>query len=357
MKKRISIHDIAKQLNISATTVSFVLNGKAAEKRISPAQENKILAYVKEVGYQPNMVAKSLRTGKSKIIGMLVEDISDPFFSSIARIIEINIYKFGYKIFFSSTENETERAKALINIFKERQVDAYIIAPTPGLEAEIQGLLNDHSPVVLFDRFFPELQTHNIIVNNFDGAYQAVHHFIENGFKNIGLVTLVSDQTQMTDRLHGYKKAMEENGLKTFIIKIPYNLNETTIKQHIEKFIAGNREMDAILFATNYLAVAGIKAISELKLKIPANLAVIGFDDNTHFALFSPSITAIAQPVQEISEQVINKLMKLLEPSNTKTEPETNVLPVTLVVRESSVKQLPKTKVIRRQKEADDLSK
>lgn len=344
-KKRISIHDVARQLNISSTTVSFVLNGKAAEKRISPALEQKILAHVEEIGYQPNLVAKSLRTGKSKIIGMLVEDISDPFFSSIARTIEINAYKLGYRIFFSSTENETEKAKALLKIFRERQVDGYIIAPAPYLEQDIRQLLNDHCPVVLFDRFFPELETHNIIVDNYGGAHEAVAHFIANGFSNIGMVTLESGQSQMTDRLNGYLKAIEENRLKSYVQKIPYNQDDADIKKTIEAFIAANEEIDAILFATNYLAVAGVQAIADLNLLIPDNIGVIGFDDNTHFSLFRPSITAIAQPLQEMSEQVINRLMQLLEPGAVPIRPETIVLPVTLVVRESSIKPSLKPKL------------
>ena len=140
MKKKLSIHDIAKHLNVSAATVSLVLNGKAEENKIRPEVVEKIKAYVKEVGYRPNLVAKSLRTGKSRIIGMLVEGISDYFFASIARIVEAEAYKAGYKLFYSSTDGEPEKAKALIKAFRERQVDGYIIAPTPGIEEEIQEL-------------------------------------------------------------------------------------------------------------------------------------------------------------------------------------------------------------------------
>src|SRR5205823_12757554 len=123
--------------------------------------EKKILNHVKKIGYQPNLVAKSLRTGKTKIIGMLVEYISDPFFASIAGVVEEKAYKHGYKIFYSSTENETKKAKALIQILRDRQVDGYIIAPPPGIEEDIQLLKADGFPVVLFDRYFPKLETNN----------------------------------------------------------------------------------------------------------------------------------------------------------------------------------------------------
>jgi LacI family transcriptional regulator len=338
LNKKLTIHDIARELKISAATVSIVMNGRADEMRISQKLQEKVRAYLHESGFQPNMIAQSLRTGKTFTIGMLVEDISDPFFSSIARFIEMKAYKLGYKLFFSSTENDTDRAKSLIQIFRDRQVDGYIIAPAPGIEGDIQALLDDKCSVVLFDRYFPQLKTHNVIVDNLRGACDVVRHLIENGFCHIGFVTLESAQTQMADRLDGYKKAVEEKGMEAFIEMIPYNLDEYSIKAKVTAFIAANTQLDAILFATNYLAVAGIKAIHTLGFSIPADIAVAGFDDNTNFELFSPSITSVAQPVQDISEHLIGRLISLMA-GNTGRQmaPHTSVLPVEIIVRESSL--------------------
>jgi LacI family transcriptional regulator len=337
LKKKASIHDIARQLKVSATTVSFVLNGKAEEKRISSDLEKRIMKYVRETGYQPNHVAKSLRTGKSKIIGMLVEDISDPFFSSIARVIEGNAYKLGYKIFYSSTENDGEKTRALIKVLRERQVDGYIIAPPPGIEEEVKSLMNDNLPVILFDRYFLSLETTNVIVDNFGGSHAAIKHFLENGYKNIAFVTLDSSQTQMHDRLKGYIKAIAGNKLKQCVCKIPYAMKQDKIVEAIRLFLEKHPEIDAVLFGTNYLAVSGLEALHQLGLKIPSDVAVIGFDDNTHFSLFSPAITAVAQPVQEISETVIKKLIARLSGKEKLAEKGTIVLPVKLIVRESSL--------------------
>jgi LacI family transcriptional regulator len=338
MKKKTSIHDIAKQLNISATTISFVLNGKADEKRISEDVRKKVLDHVKLTGYQPNMVAKSLRTGKTNIIGMLVEDISDPFFASISRGIESIAYKHGYKIFFSSTENDTEKTKALIKVFRERQVDGYIIAPPPGIENEIKALMDDQVPVILFDRYLPTLTTSTVIIDNFSGSYQAVKHLEKNGFSNIGFITLESDQTQMNDRLQGYIKAVTEMNQKPYVRQLPYRLShDLAAETMVNKFIKQYPEVEAIVFATNYLAINGLKAIGDLGLRIPADIAVVGFDDNTHFNLFSPSITAVAQPIREISEEVVKQLLDALSNKEENKKRRTVVLPVNLVVRNSSV--------------------
>lgn len=337
MYKKISIHDIARQLNVSSATVSYVLNGKAQEKRISAEQEKRILAFARQAGYRPNMVAKSLRTGKSKTIGMLVEDIADPFFSSIAREVEKIASQLDYKIFYSSTENDTRITQALIKVFRDAQVDGYIIAPAPGIEEDVQALINDQLPVILFDRYFPGLSTVNVVVDNFNGAYQASRHLLDQGFRHIGLVTLDSTQVQMSDRLAGYAAAMGEEGLQPRVLKIPYRLPPEKIAGKIKLFIKQNKDMDGVLFATNYLAISGLDAINSLHKKIPVDIGIVGFDDNTHFSLFSPAVTAVAQPVQEISEQVMKMLMAGMADMAGTSRAATVVLPTRLVIRESSL--------------------
>ncbi len=350
LKKKVSIHDIARQLKVSATTVSFVLNGKAEEKKISTAMVEKVMQYVEKIGYRPNHIAQSLRTGKSKIIGMLVEDISDPFFSSIARIVEEKLYKLDYKIFHSSTNNRTGRAKELLQIFTERQVDGYIIAPTPDLEEDIQALLNDSKPVILFDRYFPDINTTNVVIDNMGGAYNAVQHLVENGFTNIAFITLNSEQIQMTDRLKGYTKAISKNKLTQYILGIDYNQEPEIMFNEIKAFLQNNKSVNAVLFATNYLAISGLLVIKELRLKVPENIGVVGFDDNSHFALFSPSVTAVAQPVKEISKQTVQQLLKALKGEDKNSKKETIVLATELIVRESSLpsEALKKSKSIKR---------
>jgi LacI family transcriptional regulator len=338
MNKKLSIHDIARQLKVSAATVSYVLNGKAEEKRISKALEKKIIDYADKQGYRPNMLAKSLRTGKSKVIAMLVEGIDDPFFSSISRIVEKGVSNLGYKIFFASTENDPRIARELIGAFRGAQVEGYIIAPPPGIEKTILSLMNEGIPVILFDRYYPKLKTLNVVVDNLGGAYQAVRHFMDAGYSHIGLVTLVSSQVQMVERLKGYKKALSEHARPSRVLKISFDLRREQRKMTsmIKEFIRKNPELDAILFATNYLAISGLEAINELKLSIPGDIAVIGFDDNTHFSLFKPAVTAVAQPVQRLSEEVVAQLMNSLnaQPANHKTR--TIRLPTELVVRQSS---------------------
>lgn len=181
--KRLSIKDIAKQGNVSITTVSFILNGKAKEKAISDAVINKVEKIINESGYKPNEVARSLRTGNTKIIGLIVEDISNPFFAGIARFIEGKAYKKGYRIIYSSTDNDTYKAKELIGVFRSRNVDAYIISPMPGISEDISNLLKDNKPVLFFDRNLPGLKPPFVGTNHIKESYQAVESFIKRGKK------------------------------------------------------------------------------------------------------------------------------------------------------------------------------
>ena len=313
MSKKLSINDIANELGVAKSTVSFILNGKAKEKRISDELTERVLKFVKEKGYQPNQLAKSLSTGKTKMICLMVEKISDYFFSHIAFHLEALAYKNGYKIIYCSTENNPEKTRQLINLLRARYVDGYIITPPAGIEPEIKGLINDNVPVVLFDRYLPEVPTDYVGLDNYKGTYDAIEYLVNTGAKKIALVTLVSGQTQMVERHSGYVAALKKHQLKPVLLKVSFeNDTETTIKQCIQ-FISDNPGIDAIVFATNYLALSGIKALNELKLRVPEDIAVIAFDDHDVFNIYNPSISAIAQPLDEMAKQLFKMLLDKLE--------------------------------------------
>lgn len=336
-KNKVAISDIARQLNISITTVSFILNGKAEEKRISNDLTKKVLKLVKEVGYVPSPLAKSLRTGKTNIIGLIVEDISNPFFANVARLIEENASKRGYRIFYCSSDSNTAKTRDLINLFRERQVDGYIITPAEGIEEDIRSLLKNESKVILFDRYLPDVDTNYVIVDNYGGAFDATNHLVQQGFKHIAIVTLQSEQTQMKDRLEGYKEAVSRNGIKPSVKKIKFNDNPEKIIQQIADFLVSKKQLDGVFFATNYLGISGLEAIRRLNLKIASDIGVVSFDDHDLFRLYSPSITVVAQPIAEMSEKLINILLEHLDNSEDRTNKHL-VIPTKLIVRESTTR-------------------
>lgn len=333
MKKKLLISDIAKQLNVSITTVSFILNGKAKEKRISDELTSRVLKLVDEVGYKPNQLAQSLRTGKTKTIGLIVEDISNPFFASIARLIEERAYKEGYKIVYCSTEDDTEKTKDLISMFRDMHVDGYIITPPEGIKKEVERLLADGFPVVLMDRQIAGVEADCVVVDNFFGTYSATLHLIEQGYKHIAFITTDSRQSQMLQRLEGYTKALGNNGLETSVLEVPYRYDASQMISQVVTFLKNRETIDAVLFATNYMAVRGLEAINQLER---TSLAVVSYDDHDVFTLFKPAITAVAQPTEAIANHVIDKMLNLLNIKNKHIMPSVLVLPTHLIKRNSA---------------------
>ena len=332
--KSLSIKDIAVAAGVSITTVSFIINGKARDKSISEAVIKKVEKIIAEKGYKPNQIARSLRTGNSNIIGLIIEDISNSFFSRIARLIEDKAYKKGYKIIYSSTENNVEKAKDLINMFKSRKVDAYIISPIKGLEEDIQHLIADNKPVILFDRNLPDLDTNYVGADHFKATYQSVESFIKQGKKKISLVTTDIDVQQITERLAGYEKALADHGMvynENLVLKVHFNQEEKETMAQMEKLFH-SKEIDAVLFATNYLAISGLKVLKKMGKQVGNDFGVIAYDDHEVFELHTPGISAVQQPLEDIAETVIQLILSQLS-SKSKLDNQHIILPAKLIQR------------------------
>ena len=340
-KKPVSIKTIAANLNISVTTVSFVLNGKAKEKHISKELTKKVLDYAKEVNYKPNQIAQSLRTGKSNILVVMVEDISNSFFSKLARIIEDIAFKKGYKVIFCSNENDDAKSIELITLFKFRQVDGFIIVPSPGIESTIKELIEENIPVVLLDRYFSDLDCNSVVIDNEEATFNATNHLIENDFKNIAFITTDSEQMQMRDRLLGYEKAITNHKLTPRILKIPFNETvDGKAKEFISNFVIDGEELDAVFFSTNYLTQTGLEFFKEQTPSLLQHYGIITFDDNELFKIYTPTITAVSQPLKDISVKLMDLLLGMLKRKEVKESTEKILLKAELVIRESSISKI-----------------
>ena len=321
--KKTSLKDIAGLVGASTSTVSFVLNGKGKEMRISEALAKKIKDVAKKEGYHPNQVAVSLRTGQSKIIGLIVESIGGHFFGSLARIMENEADKYGYRIIYCSTENDPGKGRDMIRMLSQSQVDGYLITPVQGMQEDISNLLKHKKPVVLIDGYFPDVSAPYVLVDNVAGVTQGMKHLISKGYKKIAFVTVEIDLVQIKQREEAYLKMLRKNKLpvnKKLIFRLKYNYNKEAAVQSLCKFIELHGDIDAIFFATNYLGITGLQSINRLKLNVPADIGMICFDDHDIFSLYPPGIAAIQQPVEEIAITAIQLLLKQL--SKDKLKPE-----------------------------------
>lgn len=316
--KKITIKDIAIEAKVSISTVSFVLNDKGEKMGISTAVIKKVQEVAEKLHYRPNMIASSLRTGKTRSIGLIVEDISNQFFSDLARVIEDEAKKLGYRVFYCSTGDDDEISAELIQSLLQANVDGFIITPTSKLEKSIDHLVALKMPVVLIDRYFPNQNVSHVVMDNYNGAYIATEFFIKKGCKNIAVVNTTSGMIQMKLREKGYADAMKEAGVydESLILHLDYRSNEESKIKAIIDFFQKKSGIDAVLFLANYMGLAGLQAFKRIGLRVPEDISIISYDDHYSFKLHSPSISVIEQPIDGIAIKAVQLLMDQMTNEN-----------------------------------------
>ncbi len=337
--KRTSLKDVAKEAGISMSAVSFILNGRAAEMRISKELEKKVRAIAEKLGYTPNQVAVSLRTGQSKLIGLVVESIAGHFFGMLAKIIEEEAGKAGYKLLYSSTENRAQRGIEILRMFSQHQVDGYLITPARGMEKEIALIADHKKPIVLVDSYFPNDYISHVQVDNYEGMRLGMNHLFDRGYHEIVFITVKLPLIQMEERKQAFKDLMTERKIKKVnerILEIPFNTPAEEITRLVSKCLEDHPATEAMFFATNYLGIPGLEAIQHAGMQMPHDIAMICFDDHDLFRLFPKGITAIRQPIAEIAKTAIQLLIKQLESGTEKSRCEKIKLPPQLIPRGST---------------------
>lgn len=317
-KKKASLKDIAKAVGVSPSLVSFVLNGKSKQYRVGEEVSKEIIKMAAEMNYQPNNAAKSLRSGKSNTLGVVVSDISNPFFSAIARYIEDFAGRRGYTVFFCSSDEDAGKMERLVMGLQNRGVDGVIIVPCENSEQTIANLVGTGFPVVLLDRYFEKINSNYVAINNFEASYNAVQYLIERNYRNIGMVAYDVQLSHMQERVRGYKAAMIDNGLADCInVKFAEIKNIRLTTDAIISDMINIMKVDALFFATNTIAIECLRRINEHKvLNIPADLGLIGFDGGDAFDFFYAPLTFVRQPLELLAKNAIDVLIEAIENKN-----------------------------------------
>lgn len=320
MSKKVSLKDIATKVGVSTATVSYVLNGLEKEKRVGVEVAKKIKDAARELNYMPNQIARSLRKGSTNTIGLIVADIANPFFGQLARIVEDEAIKHNYTVIFGSSDEDCVKSEALIDTFVNRQVDGFIIVPSEGCKSQINSLISREVPLVLIDRYLPQLNTSYVVLDNFSAVYHAVTHLVEKGHRRIGMVAYENSLMHMSERIRGYTEAMIDHQIEKeiHVEKIAYNLTRNETEQIIGDMLM-DRKSDALIFATNALSIAGLYAVKNIRKKVPEELALIGFDGNEAFDFFESPLTYIKQPLEQMGRESVRILLDEMK-GNTKKQ-------------------------------------
>ena len=317
MKTRVSIKDIANSLGVSAATVSLVLNGK--EGRVSKALAEKIRSAAEAMNYEPNSLARGLRSGRSETLGLIVADISNPFFAHLAFHVQEHDEQYGYSIIIANTNESTDKMEKMISVLKSRQVDGFIIVPTEYGEQLVENLIRDKRPLVLLDRYFPEIDVSYVTVNNYQASMEATNLLLNSNCKRIAQVIYKNYLPHMQGRKKGYIAAMTEKGLydPTLLKEINFKTMVGDIQRAIMELVSSAEMIDGIFFASNTIAMIGLKLLTGLSIRIHKDIKVICFDKNEAFEFSNVSIPYIQQPIAEMGKLAVDLLIKQINHKGT----------------------------------------
>jgi LacI family transcriptional regulator len=327
-----TMKDVAKLAGVSVATVSRVLNNNP---NVSPELRSKVLKAVEELNYRRDRVARSLRVRTSLIIGLIISDIQNPFFTSVVRGVEDAAYDHGYTLLLCNSDEDPAKERLYIDIMLAERVAGVIISPVAEVDNYSNTLLQAGVPIVAMDRRMRDLDVDTVVVNNVEGAYQAVSHLIELGHRQIGFIGGPSRTTTGRERQEGYKKGLSDHGL----VVDPNLVRVGDFKQDSGHWAACEllalEDRPTALFAANNLMTLGtLNAIHEEGLSIPQDIAIVGFDDMPWAPSLAPPLTAVAQPTYELGRTAADLLLKRI--ADAQRPIKQICLETTLVIRESS---------------------
>ncbi|MDY0076472.1 MAG: LacI family DNA-binding transcriptional regulator [Bacteroidales bacterium] len=335
--KKVTLSSIATELKVSKTLVSLVLNGKADALAINKLTQQKVLDKARELNYKPNQVARGLRMGQTKTLGLLVADISNPFYARITRTIEHEAEKAGYSLIVCSSDESKEREIRLLKTLLNRQVDGIIMTTTQRDPNTLHELLPHHFPLVLVDRRLAGFESNFVGVDNVLSTENAINHLIEIGHKNIGFLSLTPDYiSSLSERKAGYLQAFERHSIavnNNYIWQLDYLKIKNKDYGQLHQFLLDHPEITAIFTANNNLAVACLSVAKKLGKKIPKDLSLITFDDVELFEYTAPALSSIAQPLEIMGQKSLHILLQQLK--NDNFTPQKEILATQLNLRES----------------------
>jgi LacI family transcriptional regulator len=344
MSKKPSLADVARMLGVSKTLVSLVINNKGDIHGISSATQKKVRDKIQELNYQPNALARGFRTGKTHTIGLIVSDISNRFYSRIARNIEDYAWSKGYTVIICSTDENVEKEKKQINMLLDKKTDGLIVSSSQNDADFFHTISGSGMPLVLIDRTFGSGDLPSVSVDNYGGGRLAALHMLKQGIRKAGVIGIYPEHiSTINERIRGFESTMAEAGVSIpthWQIRAPFESSEQVINESLQKLHNDGNLPEAIFTLNNNLTSTTLQQLHGMEVKIPEDITLLGFDDVLYYGFTRPTITAIEQPVDLISEKAFELLMKQIQKTDIDPSERSVILPVNLIIRESSVKPL-----------------
>lgn len=333
MKKKPSLIDVAKHAKVHISTVSRTITQTG---KISPETQEHVRRVMQELGYKPNRVARRLRArgGKRHLIGLIIPNIQNPFFADLARGVEDVAYRNNFAVMLCNYDEDAEKERFYLDVMQAESVDGIILPPAHEDDPDVLRINRGGIPVVCVDRSLSDPTIDKVEVDNEQGAFVAVAHLIQRGHRRIGLISGPGDTSTGRKRLEGYRRAHAEAGLAVDESLIRFGDYKQESGRELAARLLSLPQPPSALFACNNLMLIGaIETIFARKLKIPQQVALIGYDDLPLAPVFDPPLTVVQQPAYEVGRQAAELLFRRLDHPQSETA-NVQLLPE-LVVRGS----------------------
>lgn len=314
--RKTTIKDIATEAGVSVSLVSFVMNNRAKADgsgrlyRVSEETSQKIMEVARKLDYQPNNAARSLRSGRTNTIGVIVSDISNKFFADIGRYIEDAAYKLNYTVFFGSSDENPDKMENIVGGLISRGVDGMIVVPCEKSEGSIAKIVEAGIPLVLIDRDMEGVDANRVLLNNRKAEYMAAESLIRRGCRRIEMISYAMRLSNIRDREAGYKAAMADNGLGEYVNI--HNIRFKNIPGQMAKVFDDilARGVEGVVFATNTLTVEGIKRLRMSAPEALDRIRIVAFDESDY------KVSYVKQPIELFGTESVRILLDCIANGN-----------------------------------------
>lgn len=329
---QVTVKDVAEKAGVSISTVSRVLTGSAP---VSPGLRQRVIAAVEELGYRPNALARGLRMRRTAVIGLLIPDISNPFFGQLARVVEEAANKRGYSILLCNSQNSNQRETQYLDLLRQQQVDGVLVVTSGAMGDELEEFFELTGAAVLaLDRRIPGFAGPWIGGDPYPGARQAVQHLLDLGHRRIGLVRGVEGNISSDERYNALVRVLEQFGLPqerwTWV-------GEYTLETGVRAGVAlaqlpEEQRPTAVITTSEFSAYGLIEGVSRFGISVPEQLSVVGYDNTAFAEVFRPALTVIAQPIEEMGELAVEYILRMVNSAGQELQPPVAPVPGTITV-------------------------
>lgn len=336
-----TIHDVAKKAGVSSATVSHVINNSRA---VAPGTRERVLAAINDLGYRRDAIARSLRRNHTGTIGLMISDITNPFFPDVVRGVEDVVYAHGpdYNLILCNTEENDEKERLYLDVLMEKRVMGIVMAPAGGNLRYLADLLASGFPLVFVDRWLPGIDADTVVVDNLEMTTRIVGHLTDLGHRRIALMMARLKSSAIFERHDGYRAALAAAGIAHDPALVFESSSDIEDACAVALRMLDTRPAPTAVFGTNNFVTIGVmNALAQRGLRCPEDLAVAGFDDFPWASAFHPGLTTVAQPGYALGTTAAERLFQRLE-GRTAGPALKQVLHATLMIRESCGEALPR---------------